>query len=302
MTPAAAQPRKGGVVVLDRSDTVGEAFTTIAHSCLDHLAHNEAVYLQTGDIEALHQLRVAARRLRSAFSLFSEVFRQDPVAEDLRTRLREIAQPFGAARDLDVFIEDNFPQGTATPGAPLVAYDRLLDLQEQAHGVVTDVLGTPEWLAVRLGLGVWLDEIEAPGSADLAARLAYPATGLAARSLDRFRRRVKRDGRHLVRLEPAQRHQVRIHAKKLRYASEFFVRLFVDADHAKAVKHHRLFLSTIVELQDALGGLNDLATSEHIWLSVGEPAPPKRAAREAELLKRANKAWHRLVKLAPFWR
>ena len=57
------------------------------------------------DPEGLHQLRVAYRRLRSALSLHRAVCRADPDAQDLKDRLRSLTVPFGAARDLDVFVD-----------------------------------------------------------------------------------------------------------------------------------------------------------------------------------------------------
>jgi len=44
--------------------------------------------------------------------------------------------------------------------------------------------------------------------------------------LKRRRRKFKRHGRHLERLSPEERHRIRIEAKKLRYAAEFFSELF----------------------------------------------------------------------------
>ena len=55
------------------------------------------------DIEELHDMRVATRRLRAALDLFAEVF---PVrAVGLRNELRWLAGVLGAVRDLDVQLE-----------------------------------------------------------------------------------------------------------------------------------------------------------------------------------------------------
>jgi CHAD domain-containing protein len=57
-----------------------------------------------GDVEAVHDLRVAARRLRSALSLFA----QDPVGKRTRRAdrtLGQLARAAGRGRDLDVGIE-----------------------------------------------------------------------------------------------------------------------------------------------------------------------------------------------------
>ena len=60
------------------------------------------------DIEFVHRMRVASRRLRSALVLFGECFD----AEDVRNwnrAIRSVTRDLGEARDLDVQIA--FPQG-----------------------------------------------------------------------------------------------------------------------------------------------------------------------------------------------
>ncbi len=61
-TPARAEP-----ILLDRRDSAREAFAIIAHSCLRQFRINEALIIESGDAEAVHQARVALRRLRTAF-------------------------------------------------------------------------------------------------------------------------------------------------------------------------------------------------------------------------------------------
>ena len=55
------------------------------------------------DGTALHQMRVALRRLRAAMSLFSAVV-SDERSEAIKTELRWLAQELGPARDLDTLI------------------------------------------------------------------------------------------------------------------------------------------------------------------------------------------------------
>jgi CHAD domain-containing protein len=54
--------------------------------------------------EALHQCRIAFRRLRAAMSLFKPLV-ADPQSEALKDGMRRLAGVLGEARDLDVFKE-----------------------------------------------------------------------------------------------------------------------------------------------------------------------------------------------------
>jgi CHAD domain-containing protein len=70
----------------------------------DHwLRHNESAARQ-GDVEGVHRMRTAARRLRSNLRLFHDLFDGD-WAEALAHELRWLGQLLGAVRDLDVMRE-----------------------------------------------------------------------------------------------------------------------------------------------------------------------------------------------------
>jgi len=82
--------------------SAGRAFTLIGRACLRHLVANvPATTVRNGD--ALHQMRVALRRLRAAMSLFSAVANDDRV-DAIKTELRWLARELGPARDLDTLI------------------------------------------------------------------------------------------------------------------------------------------------------------------------------------------------------
>ena len=56
--------------------TAGRAFTLIGRACLRHLVANVPALMER-ESDALHQMRVALRRLRAAISLFSPVVGDD---------------------------------------------------------------------------------------------------------------------------------------------------------------------------------------------------------------------------------
>lgn len=75
--------------------------------------------------------------------------------------------------------------------------------------------------------------------------------------LDKQRKRLKKDGSSLAKVDDEHRHEVRKDAKKFRYAAEFFASLFGDR---RGAQRHKKFLAAMETLQDDLGVLNDLAT------------------------------------------
>src|SRR4030095_2944759 len=75
---ALAQGKKAGPVKavpaeLPEDASIGDGFAAIATACLTHFRMNEPLLIQGRDPEALHQLRVAIRRLRTALWLFRPV-------------------------------------------------------------------------------------------------------------------------------------------------------------------------------------------------------------------------------------
>ena len=117
----------------------------------------------------------------------------------------------------------------------------------------------------------------------------------------------------LSELDAASRHKLRIRAKKLWYAAEFFASLFLNK---RAVRRRKQFLSALERLQDGLGDLNDIAVHEKriAALSVHHHRSNQSRAFAAGLLtgredarieaaiKAANKAYADLAKIKRFWR
>ncbi len=100
--------------------TETDAFRAVAHACLRHYRLNEIVLLADRDGDALHQARIALRRLRSAFSLFRPTVRGKDY-HGLRDELGWLAGQFGEARNLDVLLAGEAGRGEdAAPRARLL--------------------------------------------------------------------------------------------------------------------------------------------------------------------------------------
>ncbi|MBO9696854.1 MAG: CYTH and CHAD domain-containing protein [Sphingopyxis sp.] len=252
---ARATSVKAEPVHLRADSTAAEAFRQIAQSCIRQFRLNEALLVANRDPDALHQARVAVRRMRSAFSIFRPMTGDDGAA--LRDELRWLASILGAVRDLDVLLV------RAPPGA---LHDRLADAREASYDALLDLLASSRVRSLLLDLAEWLARGHWILDAGSEADGAPPARDFAAAALRRFRRRIKRRGKGLSRLDDAARHEIRKDAKKLRYASEFFGSLF---ERKRERRRHGRFTAALETLQDRLGALNDLAAAPEVLGRLG---------------------------------
>ncbi len=286
--------------------TSGEAFRTIARSCLRQIIVNEPAMCR-GHAEALHQMRIGLRRLRAAISIFDDVV-ADQDQERIKAELKWITQELGPARDLDVFAADVLkPLLAAHPADEKVAATHR-DLEERRAAAYARAAGSArsdrfrnavldlvEWVEV----GCWsVDDDE-----ERKVRRTRPVAEHAKRKLARLRKRVKK-GADLRHQSVRKRHKLRIRAKRLRYATEFFAGTF---EGEASAKRRAEALSALKDMQDALGGLNDIATrhtlivhgAEHDGDGSEQPSP---GAQAETLLHKAEEAFARFVQVKAFWK
>lgn len=306
---------KAEAVGLSDHMTVAEGFAAIAHACLRHYRLNETIILEQGDPAALHQARVAIRRLRSAFSLFKPVL-LDTQFQMLRDEFRSLAAQLGEARDLDVFLADRLgraPDEAGEAGRSELR-ERLESERTQVYQRVVERLSSRSHRMLLLEFIGWVEI----GRWRVGSQVAEQAlAAFAEERLDMLWKKLKKRGRNLAALEPEARHQVRIDSKKMRYATEFFEGLFAGKKQRKA---YGRFVKALAELQQSLGELNDLETA-HSLLNELMPADSasapdqERTARAAanivlggdkdhrsELIAAAEAAHARLEDIGPFWR
>jgi len=281
---------KAEAVKLADDMTAAQALRQIMQSCIRHFRLNEAILLGNRDADALHQARIALRRLRSAFSIFKPMIGNDGAA--LREGLRWLASQLGEARNFDVLLE------RAEPGA---LHDRIAMAREAAYARVQEALSSPRARTLMLDLAEWVAGSDRPAFHDENG--ARPARLFAVNALDRLRRKVRRGGRDLAKGDDEARHAVRKNAKKLRYAAEFFAKLF---ERKKERRRHRRFVSALEALQDQLGALNDLVTAprllEKLGITQAEASRLSAQDRKKHLIGAAEDAYEELFDTKRFWR
>ncbi len=285
---------KSEPAVLEPPLSEADAFRAWAYACLRHFRLNEIVLLQREDAEALHQARVALRRLRSVLSFFRPTLRGKEYQE-VRDELRWFARHFGDARNLDLLLA-RLKQGGCDPAllAPLEEAHR------RAYRRVSRALRSTRGRALFLRLVLWIET----GGWRRHERAGDDFHALAAARLDKGWKRVARKARHFGKLDPAERHELRIAIKAMRYSAEFAAALYA----AKPVSTRRdRFISALKALQDRLGEANDAWTAESLAAGYPEPLRSAIAGAHSEneirvTLAAAAKALARAQAAAGYWR
>jgi len=311
---AEPEPHKARPIELEPDASAEQALRVIVSDCLDQITTNQRPALESRDPEAVHQLRVGVRRLRSALGVFRAALPPAQVAA-LAESLRGLGRVLGPARDLDVFtLELLRPLAARHPDDP--GFRALLARAEQerdaARCATRAALRSNRYTRLVLQFGYWLAREawrEQPVS-EASAQLFAPARDFAALALERRHRKVVRAARRLGESSAGQRHRLRIRAKKLRYASEFFRSLYPSRRTSRYVRR-------VERLQDLLGAMNDTANAVRLLpelLAGVDPAARRQAERAAGFVAGwdAHQDSRRPRKLArhvrafragkPFWR
>lgn len=254
-------PAKARAVDLDPAGDAASAARAVIAAALEQLQANEAGVVASVDPEYLHQMRVALRRLRSALRVFRDAI--DPAfAGHLRAELQWIARATGAARDWDVLATQTLPAILHAWGPSPAARSvraRVAARRKAAREPLREALASPRYVRLVLALARWL-----------AQPAAEPAqTGkladLAARTVSKRHKRLVAGALRLSALTPAERHRLRLEAKRLRYALEGFETLF----RRRRFDDYRELLA---EIQDDLGRANDAAVAARLMAELEAPA------------------------------
>jgi CHAD domain-containing protein len=203
------------------------------------------------DIEELHDMRVATRRMRAAFEVFRDAFEPNAV-KPLFKGLRATGRALGRVRDLDVFIEkaqqylDTLPQEQRSGLEPLLVLWE--NERQDDREKMLEHLNSEDYANFKRK---FLKFVSTPGAGARPVSATSPQlvqhivpaliyTRLAA---------VRAYGPILESATIQQLHSLRIEFKKLRYTLEFF-REVLGEETGELIEE-------IKKLQDHLGDLND---------------------------------------------
>jgi CHAD domain-containing protein len=220
------------------------------HRRLGQLAENLAFAGSADPVEALHDLRVASRRLRAFVGLFEPILERRLVAH-VKKPLKRITRGVSALRDLDVHISELDERlGAQTTDAGRAGVEHLLErlseqrAEEERHAQKR--LRKVSADDINVGICAALGETVArlPESAAEEAELAWALVEPLVTGAEQGEPPVEG-------ASAEQLHRYRIALKKLRYGLELIEPLLGD-DHGELAKR-------AAGLQDLLGTHHDLA-------------------------------------------
>ena len=280
---------------LRAGETASQAWAEIVRSALSQLVANVPGFLeQAEDIEYLHQLRIALRRLRGAAGLGDGAGKARP---PWTAELAGVMECLNPARDWDVFVAETLPSLEAVLGDPHLGeafLGRAEAAAARARRLAQNCVAAPEF--TRLVLGIGRDLLVSRGE-------SVPVKDWARRILERRWKKLHGQCRRLDELDPDGRHRLRIAAKKLRYAA--------DALEGLYGKRARPFLKRLAALQDHLGRANDAVVAARLlaepgWREAGTAYDAGRVAgalgaRAGHRHAGDEAAWRRLVDAKRFW-
>jgi CHAD domain-containing protein len=295
---------------LDPEGSTESALATILRARLTDLSHQQNEAASTGAVAAVHQTRVALRRLRAAVALFKPVL-PSTFSSHINDEARWLASMLSPVRDWDVFLNDSLPPFAARladdPGFD--ALKRLaVQARDQAAVEMAVALHSPRCLSLQVTLELaiqrrlWRDqEVN-----ETAAALFAPLTDTAPTLLDRLWRGVRRDGKRFASGGAEASHDLRKKIKKLRYAIEFFSEVYSRRDL-------RGYLSDLAQMQQRLGVANDAAVAQALIKDLVHARPTAALIRTEGFIAGwlacewkdvppdAVESWRRLRSTPKFW-
>ncbi|MGD0105384.1 MAG: CHAD domain-containing protein [Rhodopila sp.] len=269
-----------------------------------------AVRLDGEGSEAVHQMRVAVRRARSALSIFRGAVPAGAL-DGVSAALKELGSRLGPTRDWDVFGEETVPAiQQALPADErlerlILATSRRRRACQKALAAYLQssafrMLGIElAWFAAA---GFWHVVPEAAAGEETAQPL--PLETFANQVLQHRWKQLLSSGKKIEELDVPSLHGVRLRAKRARYAAEMFSALY----HGKTP--HR-FVRRLSALQQRLGVLNDGAVATHLLAELGGPGGRHAyatgiiigflAARAARIRPQIVRSFERFKRQPAYW-
>ncbi len=233
---------------VNKDSTAGEVVTAFLRTHVAALVRNDPLVRQDAE-DAVHQMRVACRRLRSGLKTFAPLVDAE-WAERVRAELAWLASALGDARDTEVMRERFVHQlGQVNDDAARAEVTALIErslaaAQRKGAASMRAALGSTRYVELLDTLVAACASVPLTDAAGQRARAALPP--LAARAWRRLEKVVESIDSDSP---PELLHRARILAKQARYASEACSLAFGKPARALAAQ--------ITRLQDLFGEHQD---------------------------------------------
>ena len=223
--------------------------------------------MEKGDVRALHQARVASRRMRELVPVLQLERR---VGRKVGRRLRKITARLGTVRELDVLliqIDELHVSGRRGSGGLGRVGVRVSKARDEARKRLFAEVPISEMTRLARKLGRLADNLadaERTSSRAAARSWRWAIEARVAKRAQRLSATIAAAGSVYL---PERLHIVRIALKKLRYAVELSAEAAGEHDHAD--------LRQLKRSQDLLGRVHDVQTLiDHVRQTQASLAPP----------------------------
>jgi CHAD domain-containing protein len=246
-------PRPAGRLVQPR-DGLAAAGRRIFQRLIEQLISRQYGLAYNDDVEFVHEMRVAIRRLRAAMRIFRVAFQGQLQHES--QQLRQLAEMLGAARDSDVFLDFLQGYGQTCPKKCRSLIAGLVETEKRARRQnYRQAMATCRSEPLRQFLENFYQTLRQPagsegGLAVNSKQAKKPLYRGARKALGKRFQAVVKFGPHLQNLSSGSLHELRIACKKLRYATEFFSGVYPPKLQG--------LIDVLVKVQDLLGTAHDL--------------------------------------------
>lgn len=241
-----------GSTDIERSSTIGElAFAALREQFSAMLVHEPGTRLGE-DPEALHDMRVATRRMRVAMKLFESALPER--CQWFREELKSFAGALGEVRDLDVLLEDTMNRTSGTTGEDRESLGKILEALERervkAREEMLEALDSERYERYER-FSTYLAAMLREGPED-GEETATPAAVAGRGVISTARRKWLKAAKRLRKNSPSEAyHDLRKKGKRLRYALEFLSVVNGTKATARLVKPLKKVQDVLGEQQDA---------------------------------------------------
>jgi CHAD domain-containing protein len=286
--------------LLEPAHTVSEAIRRLVQRELDQFFSRQHGLHDPNDVEFVHELRVALRRLRSIERLFRKVLGDR--GKPLRQAAGRLADALAEVRDADVFAEFLRRYESESSGDAAAFARRLVADETRRRRMGVERLRTAFEPAQLAALRSQVD----PGTSEaLGLRPEDGEAGrligrLAPKLLKRRLRKVLQRGGRLEDLSAHRLHRVRIQCKRMRYSAEMLGDLYEGGLAG--------LIHAMEDLQDELGEVHDCdvytervstaadrRSADPVSQRGAEALIGRLARRRRRALRRAEKKWGAFV-------
>ena len=241
----------------DGEDTL---YAGIINEQIAGVQHAYAAYQQDSvEPESAHALRVAIRQLRALLN-FNKANGEEKYYREAGEDWRDIATTFGYLRELDVLMEECrelrglYPDMLAEDGQVMTwLMEERQGEQDSIHELITSGALTERILDAEAATAHYLKSINLDDEQQKKATI---------KKLEKMKKRLMRKWEEVDFSNHEQTHNLRINAKKLRYAATYLAPILgeKDKDTIKEMK----------KVQTALGTLCDLDINGHLLLEMAD--------------------------------